>query len=72
VFVNNSVLRSRVFLPPHRFAEIGNCQSFDSSPDGRTLVFAAGKLKFFDLGQKLLIGLSDGRMELWDLAILRK
>ena len=38
-----------VYGNPHRFAEIGNCQSFDSSPDGRTLVFAAGKLKFFDL-----------------------
>jgi WD40 repeat protein len=32
-----------------RFAEVGQCQGFDSSPDGRTLVFASNKLKFFDL-----------------------
>ena len=38
-----------IYGKSHRFAEVGQCQGFDSSPDGRTLVFAAGKLKFFDL-----------------------
>ncbi|MFT5301096.1 MAG: WD40 repeat protein [Mariniblastus sp.] len=33
----------------HRFAEVGNCQSFDVSPDGRTLVMGTGKIEFFDL-----------------------
>lgn len=38
-----------VYGKSHRFAEVGQCQGFDSSPDGRTLVFATSKLKFFDL-----------------------
>ena len=38
-----------VYGRPHRFAEVGNAGSFDNSPDGRTLAFAGGKVKFFDL-----------------------
>ena len=38
-----------VYGRPHRFAEVGAATSFDSSPDGRTLVFPGSKIKFFDL-----------------------
>ena len=38
-----------VFGQPNRFAEVGSSQGFDSSPDGRTLIFASSKIKFFDL-----------------------
>ncbi len=38
-----------VYGRPHRFAEVGAANSFDSSPDGRTLVFPGSKIKFFDL-----------------------
>lgn len=44
-----------VFGKPHRFTDVGNCQSFDSSPDGRTLVFASGQLKLFDLVENKVV-----------------
>lgn len=40
----------KVFGVASRFAEVGICSSFDSSPDGGQLIFASGsKVKFFDL-----------------------
>ena len=44
-----------VFGRPHRFAEIGRAGGFDSSPDGRTLVFSGAKLKFFDLVENKVV-----------------
>ena len=45
-----------VYGRANRFAEIGNSQTFDYSPDGRTLVFASSKIKFFDLIENKVIG----------------
>ncbi len=38
-----------VFGKSNRFAALGDCQSFDVSPDGKTVVCSGQKLKFFDL-----------------------
>ena len=40
----------KVFGVASRFAAVGSASAFDSSPDGRNLVFAtSSKIKFFDL-----------------------
>ena len=33
----------------HRFAEVGDCDSFSLSPDGKTLACSGGQIKLFDL-----------------------
>ncbi len=38
----------------HRFAEVGDCDSFAVSPDGKTLICAGSKIKFFDLDENVV------------------
>ncbi len=38
----------------HRFAEVGNCNSFAVSPDGKTLICSGSKVKFFDLEENVV------------------
>lgn len=52
-----------VYGKSHRFAEVGHCSGFDSSPDGRTLVFASNKLKFFDLVENRIVDQAGERGE---------
>ena len=35
----------------HRFAEVGDCDSFSLSPDGKTLACSGSPIKLFDLGE---------------------
>ena len=40
----------------HRFSEVGNCNMFDVSPDGKTIAFSAsGQIKLFDLEKSQVI-----------------
>ena len=44
-----------VYGKKNRFAAIGSATSFDNSPDGRTLAFASGNIKLFDLDENRII-----------------